>query len=262
MSHPLQKQLVFGSGFPALLHKEVMRFYKVGYQTVGSPVLTSALYLLVFSQILEGRVQVYGQIAYVSFLIPGLMMMSMMQNAFANSSSSLMQSRLTGNLVFILLPPLSPYDIFAAFMIASIARGVVVGTVLWLVSLFFTVALPEHFLWVIVFGILSCAVMGCLGLVAGLWAEKYDQLASFQNFIILPMTFLSGVFYSIHSLTPFWQTMSHFNPVFYMIDGFRYGFFGMSDVSPWMSFFVVFLTFIVVSAIVLKILTSGYKLRT
>lgn len=260
--HPLQKDFKFGSGLPALFYKELLRFYKVAFQTIVAPVLTSALYLLVFAQVLEGKVQVYGQISYISFLIPGLMLMSMMQNAFANTSSSLIQSRLTGNLIFVLLPPLSPYEIFAAFVGAGIVRGIAVGIALWLIGLFFWVVVPLYSIWVISFAVMACAVMSCLGLVAGLWSEKYDQLASFQNFIIMPMTFLSGVFYSIHTLPPFWQKVSHFNPVFYMIDGFRYGFFGISDVSPWTSFFVVFLTFIIVTLIALRILASGYKLRT
>lgn len=261
-SSSLQGNLQFGSGFPALLRKEIMRFYKVSLQTVGAPVLTSVLYLVVFAQVLEGRVQVYNQVSYLSFLIPGLIMMSMMQNAFANTSSSLMQSRITGNLVFILLPPLSPKEIFSAFVLASIVRGLVVGLALWVVGLFFAIVVPSHFVWVIVFAFMACAIMGSLGLVAGLISEKYDQLAAFQSFLIMPMTFLSGVFYSIHSLPSFWQQASYFNPVFYMIDGFRYGFFGISDVSPWHSFFVVLFTFILVTTIALRILASGYKLRT
>ncbi len=260
--HPLQEELIFGSGFFALLRKEVARFYKVLTQTVAAPVLTAILYLLVFAQVLEGRLTVYEQINYVSFLIPGLMMMSMMQNSFANSSSSLMQSRLTGNLIFILLPPLSPKEIFAAFVTASIVRGLVVGVAIWLAGLFFSGTLPVHIAWVLVFAFMACAIMGCLGLVAGLSSEKYDQLAAFQNFLIMPMTFLSGVFYSIHSLPPFWEKLSYFNPVFYMIDGFRYGFFGISDVSPWQSFFVVLFTFVLTAVIALRILASGYKLRT
>ncbi|WP_159992139.1 ABC transporter permease [Pelistega ratti] len=260
-THPLQMNLRFGSGFLTLLRKEFMRFYKVSLQTIGAPVLTSVMYLVVFAQVLEGRMQVYGQLSYLSFLIPGLIMMSMMQNAFANASSSLIQSRLTGNLVFILLPPLTPKEIFAAFVTACLIRGLVVGVVLWLVSLLFVVVIPTHFIWMLVFALLSCAIMGTLGLMAGLLSEKYDQLVAFQSFLIIPMTFLSGVFYSIHSLPSLWQKLSYFNPVFYMIDGFRYGFFGISDVSPWQSFFVVFLTFIIVSALVLRILESGYKLR-
>lgn len=260
--HSLQANLQFGSGFSALLRKEVMRFYKVSLQTVAAPVLTSVLYLVVFAHVLQDHVNVYDQVPYLNFLIPGLIMMSMMQNAFANTSSSLMQSRITGNLVFILLPPLSPQEIFSAFVLASIIRGIIVGVVLWLVGQCFAIVLPAHFIWVIIFAFMACAIMGCFGLVAGLVSEKYDQLAAFQSFLIMPMTFLSGVFYSVHSLPSFWQKVSYFNPVFYMIDGFRYGFFGISDVSPWHSFFVVLFTFILVTTIALRILASGYKLRT
>lgn len=260
--HKLQENLQFGSGFPALVRKELLRFWRVAFQTVAAPVLTALLYLLVFAHVLEGRVNVHGNISYVAFLIPGLMMMSMLQNAFANPSSSLIQSRLTGNLVFILLPPLSYLEIFSAYVISSIVRGLAVGAVLWLFSLFFVIVIPHNVLWVLVFALLACAIMSVLGLIAGLWSEKFDQLAAFQNFLILPMTFLSGVFYSIHSLTPFWRTVSQFNPVFYMIDGFRYGFFGVSDVSPWQSFFVVLFSFIIFSLIALRLLASGYKLRT
>ncbi len=260
--HKLQENLQFGSGFPALLRKELVRFWRVAFQTIAAPVLTALLYLLVFAHVLEGRVSTHGNVSYVAFLIPGLMMMSMLQNAFANPSSSLIQSRITGNLVFILLPPLSYFEIFSAYVLSSILRGVVVGIVLWIFSLLFATVIPHSVLWVLVFAFFACAIMAVLGLIAGLWSEKFDQLAAFQNFFILPMTFLSGVFYSIHTLTPFWQTVSKFNPVFYMIDGFRYGFFGVSDVSPWQSFFVVLFTFIVFSLLALRLLASGYKLRT
>ena len=260
--HKLQENLQFGSGFPALLRKELLRFWRVAFQTVAAPVLTALLYLLVFAHVLEGRVQVYGQISYVAFLIPGLMMMSMLQNAFANPSSSLIQSRMTGNLVFNLLPPLSYFEIFAAYVLSSVIRGLAVGVTLWVFSLLFVVVIPHKVLWVLIFAVLACGIMGVLGLIAGLWSEKFDQLAVFQNFFILPMTFLSGVFYSIHTLPPFWQAVSHWNPVFYMIDGFRHGFFGISDVSPWHSFFVVFFTFIIFSILALRLLASGYKLRT
>src|SRR5690606_30710397 len=159
----------------------------------------------VFAHVLEGRVQVYGTLPYTSFLIPGLMMMSMLQNAFANPSSSLIQSRITGNLVFVLLPPLSHRQIFGAYLLAGIARGLCVGLSIWLVALFFTPLPPQNLLWVLAFAVLACGIMASLGIIAGLWSEKFDQLAAFQNFLILPATFLSGVFYSIHSLPPFWQ---------------------------------------------------------
>jgi len=250
-----------GSGFPTLLRKELQRFWKVGFQTIAAPVLTALLYLLIFAHVLEDRVQVYEGVVYTSFLIPGLMMMSMLQNAFANPSSSLIQSRITGNLVFILLPPLSHVEIYGAYLLAAIARGICCGLGVGLVALFF-VDLPVHNAgWLITFAVLSCGVMANLGIVAGLWSEKFDQLAAFQNFLILPATFLSGVFYSIHSLPPFWQAVSHWNPVFYMIDGFRHGFFDASDVSPWKSLTIVGAVFIVLSLYTLRLLAKGYKLR-
>jgi ABC-2 type transport system permease protein len=250
-----------GSGFPTLLRKELSRFWKVGFQTVAAPVMTALLYLLIFAHVLEGRVQVYGTVPYTAFLIPGLVMMSMLQNAFANPSSSLIQSRITGNLVFMLLPPLSHREIFSAYILAAIIRGLCVGLCIWLVALFF-VRLPiANLAWILAFAIMSCGIMGTLGLIAGLWSEKFDQLAMFQNFLIMPATFLSGVFYSIHSLPPFWQAVSRWNPIFYTIDGFRYGFFAVSDVSPWHSLAVVAAVFAGLCFFSLRLLASGYKLR-
>ncbi|HLR12360.1 MAG TPA: ABC transporter permease [Burkholderiaceae bacterium] len=250
-----------GSGFPTLLIKELSRFWKVGFQTIAAPIVSALLYLLIFSHVLGDRVQVYDSLPYTSFLIPGLMMMSMLQNAFANPSSSLIQSRITGNLVFILLPPLSHREIFSAYVLAGVIRGLCVGAGIWLVALLF-VSLPAHNpLWVITFAALSCGIMSTLGLIAGLWSEKFDQLAAFQNFLIMPATFLSGVFYSIHSLPPFWQAVSQWNPIFYTIDGFRYGFFAESDVSPWLSLTAVSTAFILLCLFALRLLATGYKLR-
>jgi len=250
-----------GSGFPTLLRKELLRFWKVSFQTIAAPVITALLYLMIFAQVLQDKVQVYGSVPYTSFLIPGLMMMSMLQNAFSNPSSSLIQSRITGNLVFMLLPPLSHREIFWAYTLAAIVRGLAVGLCVWLVALFFIALPPAHPGWILAFGILSCGIMGVLGLIAGLWSEKFDQLAAFQNFLIMPATFLSGVFYSIHTLPAFWQAVSHWNPIFYTIDGFRYGFFSVSDVSPWRSLAVVAAVFVVLSLAALRLLASGYKLR-
>lgn len=250
-----------GSGFPTLLHKELSRFWKVAFQTIAAPVLTALLYLLIFAHVLEGRVHVYDTIPYTAFLIPGLMMMSMLQNSFANPSSSLIQSRITGNLVFMLLPPLSHREIFSAYLLAGIIRGLCVGSFIWIVSLFFTRLPVGNFLWILTFALLSCGIMATLGIVAGLWSEKFDQLAAFQNFLIMPATFLSGVFYSIHSLPPFWEAVSRWNPIFYTIDGFRYGFFSASDVSPWHSLAVVAGVFVVLCFCALRLLASGYKLR-
>ncbi len=249
------------TGFVTLFHKEVLRFWKVFVQTVGAPVLTALLYLVVFAQALEGRVRVYENVSYTEFLVPGLVMMSVLQNAFANSSSSLIQSKITGNIVFILLPPISHAQFFGAYVAASVVRGVVVGAgvggAAWL---FVPVGLAAP-IWTIAFALLGAALLGALGLVAGIVSEKIDQLAAFQNFVIMPLTFLSGVFYSVHSLPPLWLALSHANPFFYMIDGFRYGFFGVSDVAPAISLAVMGVSLLLVSAGALWMLAAGYKLR-
>jgi ABC-2 type transport system permease protein len=250
----------YGSGFPTLLRKEVKRFYKVAFQTVAAPVLTAVLYLMIFGHVLEGK-EVYGRLNYTAFLIPGLVMMSVLQNAFANTSSSIIQSKVTGNLVFVLLAPFSHLEFYAAYVLAAVLRGIVVGSGVLLITAWFAIPSFEYPLWIMVFALLGAAILGSMGLIAGIWADKYDQLAAFQNFIIMPATMLSGVFYSIHSLPAAWQVVSHFNPFFYMIDGFRYGFFGVSDISPWNSFAIVACFFIVVSAIALRLLQKGYKLR-
>ena len=250
------------NGWQTLFYKEVLRFWKVAFQTIAGPVLTAMLYLLIFGHALEDHVKVYDQVSYTAFLVPGLAMMSLLQNAFANSSSSLIMSKVMGNLVFLLLTPLNFWHWFVAYVGASVVRGVIVGFGVFIVSAPFTSIGFAAPLWIVLFALLGAALMGVLGLIAGLWAEKFDQLAAFQNFVVMPMTFLSGVFYSIHSLPPFWQGVSHFNPFFYMIDGFRYGFFGVSDVSPWLSFSVVGVTLILVSGVCLQLLRSGYKLRS
>ncbi len=249
------------SGWQTLLYKEILRFWKVAFQTVAGPVLTAMLYLLIFGQALESHVKVYDRISYTAFLVPGLAMMSLLQNAFANSSSSLIMSKVMGNLVFLLLTPLSTINWFVAYVGAAVIRGLVVSLGVFAVSALFTELSFVAPLWIIAFAVMGATLMGALGLIAGLWAEKFDQLAAFQNFVVMPMTFLSGVFYSIHSLPPFWQTVSHLNPFFYMIDGFRYGFFGVSDVSPWLSLAVVATAMILVSTIALALLRAGYKIR-
>jgi ABC-2 type transport system permease protein len=249
------------TGFLTLFYKEVLRFWKVAFQTIAAPVLTAMLYLLIFAQALEDHVHVYDNVRYTAFLVPGLVMMSVLQNAFANSSSSLIQSKISGNIIFMLLPPISYLQFFGAYVLASMVRALVVGlgvlaATAWFVDL--SLAAP---LWVIAFALVGSAVLGTLGVVAGIWADKFDQIAAFQNFVIMPLTFLSGVFYSIHSLPAVWQSASRFNPIFYMIDGFRYGFFGVSDVAPESSFAVVVACLACLAAATLWLLRRGYKLR-
>ena len=249
------------ASFYALFLKELLRVQKVAFQTLLSPILTSLLYLLIFSHLLEQHVEVYPGVRYTAFLIPGLVMMSVLQNAFANSSSSLIQSKITGNIVFVLLAPISYLEFFLAYALASVVRGLVVGVGVYLAALWFAQPPLQSPLWIVMFAVLGSALLGSLGIIAGIWAEKFDQLAGFQNFIIVPLTFLSGVFYSIHSLPLFWQQLSRFNPFFYMIDGFRYGFFGLSDISPWTSLMVVSGCLLGLVLFTLGLLKSGYKLR-
>jgi ABC-2 type transport system permease protein len=250
------------TGWRTLLYKEVLRFWKVSFQTVAAPVLTAVLYLLIFGHVLENHVKVYDRISYTAFLVPGLVMMSVLQNSFANSSSSLIQSKIMGNLVFLLLTPLSHWSWFFAYVGSSVARGLLVGSGVFAVTAWFAPPGVVAPLWILVFAVLGSALLGTLGLIAGLWAEKFDQLAAFQNFVIMPMTFLSGVFYSIHSLPAFWQGVSHLNPFFYMIDGFRFGFFGQSDVSPWLSLTIVGVALVAASTLAVHLLRIGYKIRS
>jgi ABC-2 type transport system permease protein len=249
------------TGFSTLFYKEVLRFWKVATQTLTAPIVTAMLYLLIFGHVLQGRVQVYPGVSYTGFLVPGLVMMSVLQNAFANSSSSLIQSKITGNLVFVLLPPLSHWELFSAYVLAAMVRGLAVGLGVFIITAWFAHLSFVAPWWIALFALLGAAILATMGLIAGIWAEKFDQLAAFQNFLIMPATFLSGVFYSIHSLPPFWLAVSHANPFFYMIDGFRYGFFGQSDVAPEISFAIVASFFIVLAAIAIQLLKSGYKLR-
>jgi len=249
------------SGFYTLLYKELLRFWKVSFQTVAAPVLTALLYLLIFSHAFATRVQVYPGVSYEAFLVPGLAMMSLLQNAFANSSSSLIQSKVTGNLVFVLLTPLSPLEMFLAYILAAVARGLMVGLGVLLVTLILADVPVAHPLWAFCFAVLGGGIMGSLGIIAGIWDDKFDQLAAFQNFVIVPLTFLAGVFYSVHSLPPFWLQASHLNPFFYMVDGFRYGFLGTGDVPPWVSLGMVAACLAGLGALCLKLLASGYKLR-
>ncbi|MDE1982162.1 MAG: ABC transporter permease [Betaproteobacteria bacterium] len=249
-------------GFRTLFFKEVLRFWKVSFQTVLAPLVSTLLYLLVFAQVMADHAEIYPGVSYAAFLIPGLVMMSMLQNAFANSSSSLVQSKVTGNIVFVLLAPLSPGEFYGAYVLASMVRGVLVGLVVFLAAWAFVEIPVREPLWAVVFGLLATILSGTLGVLAGIWAEKFDQMAVWQNFVILPLTFLSGAFYTLHSLPSFWAGLSRFNPFFYAIDGFRYGFLGNGDVSPWQSLLIVGGTCFALSWTTLALLRKGWRLRT
>jgi|TARA_B110000114_G_C15042447_1_gene377673 ABC-2 type transport system permease protein len=254
----LESQII---GTWTLLKKELLRFWRVAFQTVAAPVISGILYLLIFSHVLDGRIEVYDGVPYMAFLIPGLIMMSLLQNAFSNSSSSLIQAKVMGNIVFLLLTPLSYLQLYFSLLVASIARGIFVGICIFFISIFYIDLPIENLFIVFLFAVLGGGLMGSFGIIAGVWAERFDQMAAFGNFVIMPLSMLSGVFYSIHSLSPFWQKVSHLNPFFYMIDGFRYGFFGQSDTSPYLSLLIVTLFFIILAFITIRMLKSGYKLR-
>lgn len=249
------------TGFRTLLIKEVKRFWNVLGQTVTAPVITALLYLLVFAQAMSGRAPVYPGVSYTEFLVPGLVMMTVLQNAFANTSSSLIQSKVMGNIVFLLMAPLGPLEWFAAYVLAAIVRALLVATAMLIAVLPF-VHLPVHepFVLLAVF-LLGASTLAVFGIIAGIVSQKFDHLAAFTNFFITPLSFLSGVFYSVHALPPLWFKLSHLNPFFYLIDGFRYGFFGIADVPiaqslAWSAGF-----FVLMSAVCLWMLVSGYKLR-
>ncbi len=244
-----------------LFKKEMLRFWRVVFQTVASPVITGILYLMIFSHVLGDRLEVYEGVPYTSFLIPGLIMMSLLQNAFANSSSSLIQSKVMGNIVFLLLTPLSYLQFFIAFLLAAILRGIFVGLAIYLLAIIYIDLPILHPFLVLTFSFLGGGLLGAFGIIAGIWADRFDQMAAFGNFVIMPLSFLSGVFYSIHSLPEVWQILSRFNPFFYMIDGFRFGFFGQSDVSPWFSLTILGISFILLSVLAIQMLKSGFKLR-
>ena len=250
-----------GYGFWTLLKKEIWRFSKVLVQTVLTPVITALLYLLVFGHVLEGRMEVYPGVSYTAFLIPGLIMMSVLQNAFANTSSSLIQSKMLGNLVFLLMAPLSALELFAAYVVAAVLRALMISAVLYGVGLLITPVPIASFATVLAMATLAAASLAVLGLIAGIIADKFEHLAAFQNFFVMPASFLSGVFYSIHSLPPFWRELSHYNPFFYLIDGFRHGFFGAGDVPVGLSLAWGCGFLLLSSALCLRMLTTGYKLR-
>jgi len=260
-ARPAEVPPPLAGGFRMLFYKEWLRFWKVSVQTVLAPLLTAFMYLLVFGYTLQGKVEPAPGIAYTAFLVPGLAMMTVLQNAFANSASSLMQSKMNGSIVFVLLPPISHIEFLAAYVLAAMARGLLVGFAVVIATVGFVHLDVKAPLWILGFALLGSALMATLGVIAGILAEKIDQISAIQNFVILPLTFFSGVFYSVRSLPPAWQFATHLDPFFYMIDGFRYGFFGASDVSPWISAGFVAASLAALLSGALWMLATGYKLR-
>ncbi|GAB4491713.1 MAG: ABC transporter permease [Parvularculaceae bacterium] len=258
-------------GLATLYRREVRRFLKVSFQTVLAPVVSSLLFLIVFKfAIGDGRPPV-GGVPYLAFLAPGLVMMAMLNNAFANSSSSILISKVQGAIVDTLMPPLSPSELAAGYVAGAATRGVVVGAATALAMIPFMIAEPfdrNLQIWAILYFSLGASVMlGAVGVLAGIWSEKFDQLAAISNFLITPMAFLSGSFYSIRELhaqgrlPEIIYDISQWNPFFYMIDGFRYGFTGASDAPVWRAAAVVFGLNIALLAACQRLIKSGYKLK-
>ena len=249
------------TGFRTLLYKELLRFWKVATQTLTAPIVTAMLYLLIFGHVLEAHVQVFPGVSYTAFLVPGLVMMSVLQNAFANSSSSLIQSKITGNLVFVLLSPMRPWEWLVGYVGGAVLRGLVCGLGVWVVAALFVPTSFTYAVWAAVFAILACVMLACLGFIAGLWAEKWDHVSVFQNFLINPLTMLAGVFYSTHDLPALWQAISHLNPFFYLIDGFRFGIYGTSDISPWFSLTISALATLTLTLLTVRLVAIGWRIR-
>jgi ABC-2 type transport system permease protein len=249
-------------GLQTLIKREVDRFISVYMQTIVAPVVTTLLFYTIFALAFGGVARKVGDVPFLEFLAPGLIMMTMVQNAFANTSSSIVISKVQGSIIDVLMPPLSDFEIYLGFTIGALLRGLVVGFVTCVVVWMF-VPLPIHSpLLIVVYAVLGNVLLGSLGLAAGIWSEKFDHIAAVTNFIVTPLTFLSGTFYAVEHLPPVWRGLAHYNPFFYMIDGFRAGFIGHADSN--IAFGIVFLTLvnIVLALLTFMMLRTGYKIRS
>ncbi|WP_170326841.1 ABC transporter permease [Ruegeria arenilitoris] len=248
-------------GLYTLAKRETLRFLAVWTQTLLAPLVTAGLFLLIFTiAIGPGRSDVMG-VPFLIFLAPGIMMMTVIQNAFANTSSSIIIAKVQGNIVDTLMPPLSPLEILLGYLAGGVIRGVLIAFVVAAAFLVFLSIAPQNLLITLIFVILGGAFMGALGLFAGIFANKFDQMAAITNFIVTPLAFLSGTFYSVEALPPVLNRLSHLNPVFYLIDGLRYGMIGVSDSSPWLGMVVCSGATLVVGAITWQMLRTGYRLK-
>lgn len=249
-------------GLQTLIRKEVARFMNVYTQTIIAPVMTTLLFYAVFALAFGGITRTIGDLPYLEFLAPGLVMMTMVQNAFANTSSSMIIAKVAGNIVDVIMPPLSPVELYVGYVIGGILRGLFVGVAVSLVVFFF-VGLSIHSVFhIVAFAILGNMMLSSMGLAAGIWSQKFDHLSAVTNFLVTPLTFLSGTFYSITQLPDFWRDIALYNPFFYMLDGFRYGFVGHADGNVTVGLFVLVAANILISALTLSMLHSGYKMKS
>ncbi|MBV6631536.1 MAG: ABC transporter permease [Alphaproteobacteria bacterium] len=248
-------------GFWTLYAKEVKRFIKVYLQTILAPVITTLLFYTVFALALDAGNRSVAGVPFLEFLAPGLIMMGITQNAFANTSSTVIIAKVQGNIVDVLLPPLSSLELAMGWILGGVTRGIVVGLFIY-ISLVIFVGIPIHNPGLILFHAISGSLLlSTLGVIGGIWSDKFDHIAAVTNFIVTPLTFLSGTFYSIERLPSEWQFMAHLNPVFYMIDGFRAGFIGHADGDLTTGIIVGVVTNAVLLVLALRMLQSGYKLR-
>jgi ABC-2 type transport system permease protein len=248
-------------GFKTLLVKETRRFLKVPGQTVAQPVITTALYFLVFGFALGGMVREVDGVSYVRFIVPGLVMLSLIQNSFLNTASSMFIAKMQGTIVDLLVAPLSPTELLGAFTLAAVIRGVLVAGIVWLVAAIFTGFQIAHPGWVIAFALLVAAEFALFGLLVAIWSDKFEQLNLVPTFVITPLTFLGGVFYSARMLPQPWSAITRLNPILYMVEGLRYGMLGRSDVSPWLGIGLTLALTVASGAVVWVMLARGYKLR-
>ncbi len=260
-SAPREIGLVNWVGLWTLYRKEVFRFLKVFTQTIAAPVVTTLLFYTIFALALGGIVRMAGSVPFLEFLAPGLVMMSMVQNAFANTSSSVMISKSQGNIVDVLMPPLSSLELALAYVAGGVTRGMLVGLATFLaIRLFVPVGIHSVF-FILFHGIAASMMLALLGVIGGIWSEKFDHIAAVTNFVVTPLAFLSGTFYTIDRLPTDWQFIAHLNPFFYMIDGFRYGFIGQSDGTLMIGLGVMAGVNLALWALVLRMLSTGYKLK-
>ncbi|MDB4966779.1 MAG: type transporter [Myxococcales bacterium] len=248
-------------GFKTLLSKETRRFLKVPGQTVAQPVITTALYFLVFGFALGGRVKELDGISYVRFIVPGLVMLSLIQNSFLNTASSMFIAKMQGTIVDLLVAPLSPGELLTAFTLAAVIRGFLVGSIVWMVAAIFTGFSIAHPLWTLLFALMVSIEFALFGLVVAIWSDKFEQLNLIPTFVITPLTFLGGVFYSAHMLPEPWATITKANPVLYMVEGLRYGILGQAHSSPWVGLILTGVLTAVSGVAVWVMLARGYKLR-
>lgn len=248
-------------GLRTLVAREIWRFLKVSGQTIVAPLVSTVLFMMVFTLALGRGASPFPGVSYAEFLAPGLIMMAVQSNAFANSASSLVIAKVQGNSVDFLMPPLAAWELTVAFVVGAAARGLMVGLAAWLAVAPFADVLPQHLWAVLVFALAASVIFGALGLVAGIWADKFDNLAAVNNFVITPLTFLSGTFYAIDALPEPFATIGHWNPVFFLIDGFRYGFVGAHDGPLWEGVLISLVLAIGLSVACWALLRSGYRLK-